>query len=150
MKFKLTGWSAIIALVVVASFVFVRFETQSKALGSQGVQQVKQWLMAESMRAALPNMQKAMEDPKGNGNYLTQVAKDFQNKNFEIVSVTRHGLGSHIVARVEVRFKGESPSDGMNVRYLRMKYSMVTGWVVVGEASKWDYYLAVLSSPSGR
>lgn len=147
MKFKLTGWNAIIALVLIAGFVAFRFETQSKSLESQGVKQVKRWLVAESMRAALPDMQRAMADPKGNEKYLTQTARDFQDKNFEIVSVTRHGLGSYIVARVEVRFKGQSPSDGMNVRYLRMEYSMVTGWKVLREATKWDYYLAVFGSP---
>jgi len=43
-----------------------------------------------------------------------------------------HGLGSHIVARVEVRYKGKSLSDGM-------KYSMLTDWVVGREASNWHY-----------
>lgn len=147
MNFKLTGRNAIVALVVAAGFLLFRFESQSEALESQGVEQVRIWLMAESARAVLPNMKKAMEDPKGNEHYLAEVAKDLQSENFEIVSVTRHGLGSSIVARVEVRYKGESPSDGMSVRYLRMKYSMVTGWVVVREASKWDYYLAAFSPP---
>lgn len=147
MKFKLTGWNAIAALVVVAGFMVFRFESQSKALESQGVEQVRIWLMAESARAILPSMQKAMADPKGNEHYLTEAAKDLQSKNFQIVSVTRHGLGSSTVVRVEVRYKGKSPSDGMNVRYLRMKYSMVTGWIVLREASKWDYYFAVFGSP---
>lgn len=147
MKFKLTGWNAIIALVAVVGFAVFRFESQSKALESQGVEQVKNWLLAESTRAVLPSMEKAMKDPESNKNYLADVSKNLRKENFEIVSVTRHGLGSSIVARVEVRYKGQSPSDGMNVRYLRMKYSMVTGWIVIREASKWDYYLAVFGSP---
>ena len=147
MQFKLTGWHAVLAFVLVAGFALFRFETQTRALGSQGVAKVSNWLMAESARAVLPGMQKAMEDPKGNGKYLTEVAKDFREKNFEIVSATRHGLGSGAVVRVEVRYKGKSPSDGMNVRYLRMRYSMLTGWSVLREATKWDYYFAVFGSP---
>ncbi|MEJ2421108.1 MAG: hypothetical protein P8018_05150 [Acidobacteriota bacterium] len=147
MKFKLKGWGAVLVLVLVASFVLFRFETQSKALESQGVQKVKNWLVAESMRAALPGMKKAMDNPEANKDYLSNTAKNLQEANFEIVSVTRHGMGSSIVARVEVRFKGKAPADGMNVRYLRIKYSMATGWIVVREASKWEYYWAVFGSP---
>jgi hypothetical protein len=147
MQFKLTGWHAVLAFVLVAGFLMFRFETQSRALGSQGVAKVRNWLMAESARAVLPGMQKAMNDPKGNEEYLTKVAKNFRAKNFEILSVTRHGLGSYVVVRVEVRFKGKAPSDGMNVRYLRMTYSMLTGWKVLRETTKWDYYRAVFTSP---
>jgi hypothetical protein len=150
MKFKLTGWNAIIAIVVAIGFVVFRFESQTKALETQGVEQVRNWLMAESARAALPQMQKHMEDSKGDDSYLTGIAKDFQEKNFEIVSITTHGTGSHVVARVEVRYKGESPSGGMNIRYLRMNYSMVTGWIVARESSKWDYYLAVFGTTRQR
>jgi len=147
MGIKLSGWRAVLALVVAAGFVVFRFETQSGALESQGVQKVRNWLMAESARAVLPSMQKAMNDPNGNDKYLTDVAKNFREKNFQIVSVTRHGSGSSVVVRVEVRFKGKSPSGGMNVRYLRMRYSMLTGWSVLREATKWDYYRAVFTSP---
>ena len=147
MQIKLTGGHAVLAFVLVAGFVLFRFETQSRTLGSQGVAQVRNWLMAESARAASPGMQKAMNDPNGNDKYLTEVARDFRAENFEIVSATRHGLGSGAVVRVEVRFKGKAPSDGMNVRYLRMTYSMLTGWKVLREATKWDYYRAVFISP---
>ena len=65
-----------------------------------------------------------------------------QEENIEVVSVTRRGVDNNIVARVEVSYKGKAPSEGMNVRYLRMNYSMVTGWRVERETSKWSYYLA--------
>ncbi|MBI1395091.1 MAG: hypothetical protein GC151_03850 [Betaproteobacteria bacterium] len=147
MDFKLTGWKAIAALVVVIAFVAFRFGTRSSAMESQGVEQVRHWLVAESMRAALPRMQAAMDGRQGGDDYLTETAEDLQEKNFEIVSVTTHGLGSRVVARVEVRFKGQPPPDGRNVRYLTMTYSMVTGWIVEREATKWDYYMAVFGSP---
>ena len=147
MKFKLTGWKAIVALLVAVAFVGFRVETQSSTLESQGVEKIRNWLMAESTRAALPDMQKAMEGQAGGDKSLEDFAKKFQEQNFEIISVTTHGAGSNVIARVEVRFKGESHSDGMGVRYLRMQYSMVTGWRVVREASKWDYYLAAFGTP---
>ena len=147
MKLKLTGWNAVLTLIVIVGLAIFRFETQTKTLESQGIQQVKNWLAAESTRVALPGMQKAMNDPQSNQDYLTNMSENLQSNNIKIVSITAHGSGSSIVARVEVRYKGKSPSDGMNVRYLRMKYSMVTGWKVVREASKWDYYMSAFGTP---
>jgi hypothetical protein len=150
MEFKITGWKAIIGLVVVVAFVGFRVETQTRTLESQGVTKIRNWLMAESERAALPDMQKAMNGQAGGDKVLEDMAQKLQAQNFEIISVTSHGSGASIVARVKVRYKGGSHSDGMNVRYLRMQYSMVTGWRVAHEVSKWDYYMAVFGSPRSR
>ncbi len=144
MEFKLTGWNAVIGVIVVAVFLGFRFETQSTTLETQGVAKVKNWLVAESERAALPGMEKAMNDPNANPKHLADMAKKLQSDNIEIVSVTRHGTGTSIVARVQVHYKnGQSPT-GKTVRYLRMNYSSVTGWRVRYEVSKWSYYVAAL------
>jgi hypothetical protein len=142
MKIKLTGWKAVIVVVAVIGFVIFKLNVQTKALQTEGVEEVKRRLLLESARAALPDMRKALENPAENTGYLEKMAKDLQLENFEIVSVTRHGVGERIVARVEVRYKGESVSEGMGVRYFRMKYSTVTGWRVVHETTKLNYYLA--------
>ena len=142
MKIKLTGWKAVIVIVAVIGFVIFKLNVQTKALQTEGVEEVKRWLLLESARAALPDMRKALENPAENTGYLEKMAKDLQLENFEIVSVTRHGVGERIVARVEVRYKGESVSEGMGVRYFRMKYSTVTGWRVIHETTKLNYYLA--------
>ncbi len=143
----MNGWKAIIALVVVAGFVVFRFEMQNRTLDSQGVTQVKNWLMAESTRAALPAMQQANAGEAGGDASLEAMARDLQESNFQIASITSHGTGSSVVARVDVRYKGQSRQDGMNVRYLRMQYSTLTGWRVLREASRWDYYASAFGSP---
>lgn len=144
MEIKLTGWNAVIAIVVVLAFVGFRFETRSGALETQGVQKVKEWLVAESERAALPDMQKAINDPNSSRNQLADMAQKLQNENVEITSVTRHGTGTDPVVRVQVHYKNGGPPNAKPVRYLRMRYSSVTGWTVQYEVSKWSYYLAVL------
>ena len=142
MEMKLTGWKAIAASIVVIGFLGFKFNMQTESLQTEGVEEIKKWLQMEATRAALPDMQKAVEAPRRNEEYLAQMVDNLQEDNIEVVSVTRRGVDKNIVARVEVKYKGESPSEGMNVRYLRMNYSMVTGWRVERETSKWNYYLA--------
>lgn len=142
MNVKLTGWKAIVAIVAVIGFLGFKFNMQTEALQTEGVEEISKWLQLESARAVIPDMEKAIENPRQNEEYLAQMVDDLQEENFEVVSVTRRGVDKNIIARVEVSYKGEVPSDGMNIRYLRMNYSMVAGWRVERETSKWNYYLA--------
>ena len=143
MEIKLTGWNALIVGALVLGFAFFRFSAQSAELETQGVKQIKTWLISESMRTALPDMEKAMQDPEADESYLSETAENLQEDNLKIISVKRHGSGSQIIARVETSLNDQSP----DIRYLKMKYSMATGWVVVREASKWEYYLALFGGP---
>ena len=142
MQIKLTGPKAIVAVIAVIGFLGFKFNMQTESLQTEGVEKIKTWLLFESARAVIPDMEKAVQDPTQNAEYLEQVVNDLQEENIEVVSVTRRGVEERIIARVEVKYKGETPPDGKNVRYLKMKYSMVTGWRVDRETSKWNYYLA--------
>ena len=137
---KLTGWKAIAVVVASLGFVIFKFNFQNEALKSEGVEVVKRWLILESVRAVLPDMEKTIKHATQNEQSLEQIASNLKEENFEIVSVSRRGVGERIVARVEVRYKGQAPPDGKNVRYLKMEYSMVTGWRVKRETSAWYYY----------
>jgi len=142
MEMKLNGWKAVVAILAVAAFMIFKFNMQTEALQTDGVEAIKAWLQRESVRAVLPDMKKAIQNPSKNEEYLSQTVDDLNISNFEIISVTRRGADERIIVRAEVRYKGDAPSEGMDVRYLRMHYSMVAGWRVEREASKWDYYLA--------
>ena len=72
------------------------------------------------------------------------MAKKLQSDNIEIASVTRHGTGSSIVARVVGHYKNGTSPTGKTIRYLRMRHSVVSGWTVRYEVSKWSYYAAAL------
>jgi hypothetical protein len=143
MQFNLSGRRALAVIIIVIGFAVFRSVTQSEALESQGVDAVKSWLLAESMRAALPQMEQAMQHPKAHAKFLEETAGKLQAERIEVVSVTRHGLGNKSVVRVESFFDGASPSGGMDVRYFRMRYAMVTGWTVVRETSRLDYLMAL-------
>jgi hypothetical protein len=142
MDIKLKGWQAVVAIIAIIAFVVLRLNVQTEALASEGVKEVQRWLLLESARAVLPDMEKVMESPQENSEYLERMAHDLQQESFQVLSVTRHGVGDQIVARVEVRHNGSATPGQVDVRYLKMTYSMVTGWRVQREASEWSYYLA--------
>ena len=93
-------------------------------------------------RKALPGMQKATNDPNANKADLERSVNNLNRANFEVLSISRHGLGDEAVAKVKVRFKGEGPEKGTKTIYLKMTHSITVGWRVTFETGKVSYYLA--------
>ena len=135
MKIKLTGFNAVIVLVLLAGY----YVMSTQELESQGVEAIKLWLVAEAMRSEVAKI----EDSGGIGENQDQLQELFDRSNIEIDSVKRRGVGHRVIARVKIRYKGETPPGGRNVRYFRMDYSIATGWWVRSEAAKWSYYMTL-------
>lgn len=141
MTFKLTGWKAISALALLGGLAVVRYDMQTEALETEGVEEVERWLALEAARIALPDMTKAASASSG-GQNLERLIDDLAADRFEIVSITRHGLGEEIVARVEYRHRTRSSAGDTEIRYLRMRHSLPTGWRVGSETTRLSYLLA--------
>lgn len=141
MTFKLTGWKAISALPLLAGFVVIRYDMQTDALQTDGVEEVRRWLALEATRIALPDLAQAASG-SGNVQDIERLATDLATDSFEIVSITRHGMGERIVARVEYRHDARSVAAETEVRYLSMSYSLPTGWRVGSETTRLSYLLA--------
>lgn len=139
MEIKLTGWKAVVGTLLIVGWGAFRYVSQTKAMESQGVEVIQNWLVFESARAVLPEMEKALENVGENQQFLEESANALRQDNFEIVSVTRHGVGRRVVARVEVRHQGTT-----SIRYLRMSYVTINGWQVGFETTRMDYFLAIL------
>ena len=139
-QIKLTGWKAVVAIAAILAFGVFRLGMQNASLQTEGLEVIKQWLVAETVRDVLPDMEAAMQAPRQNTDSLAAMADSLDEANFSILSVKRHGSGDEIVARVEYRQRGKPPTQ--HVRYFRMNYSMATGWRVEWETSRWSYYLA--------
>jgi hypothetical protein len=137
-EIKLTGWGAVGALVAIAAFGMFKLGMQNQSLQEEGVERIQQWLVAESARSTLPEMEAAMQ--AGNADALEELADGLREDEYMILSVTRHGSGDELVARVEYQRMGDSSSR--QHRYFRMTHSMVTGWRVERETSRLSYYLA--------
>ena len=138
MKFTFTGWKAIVAIAAVSGFAVIRYGMQSAALQTEGVAEVQRWLALEAARAALPDLKSAAASGSG---VLEQMVNDLEAANFDVISVTRHGVGEEVVVRVAYRHTRRSSDT--RVRYLRMSYSLPTGWRIRSETTRMVYYLAV-------
>ena len=84
MEMKLTGPKAIVAVLAVIGFLGFKFNIQTEALQTEGVEEIKKWLQLESVRAVLPDMKQAVEAPRQNAEYLEQMVNDLQEENIEI------------------------------------------------------------------
>ncbi|MCK5528997.1 MAG: hypothetical protein KAI74_04895 [Kiritimatiellae bacterium] len=142
MKVELKGWKAVVVIIIVAVVVIFRYQSQTKELNTQGAKEVERWMFYDYARKALPAMQKAMADPKNNKEYLEKSAHNLTTAKFEVLSITRHGLGDEAVAKVTIKFKEGGSEKGTKTIYLKMTHSLVAGWRVTFETGKISYYLA--------
>ncbi len=140
--FKLTGPKALVALVVIVAIMGFQFFLPRHTLPTQGIDAVKTYLVAGFERHDLPELQRATMDGTLSETRADQIVAELTPKNIEIVSINAHGHGGRCVARVEIRVAGSEPPDGEPVRYLKMSHSALTGWRVLGETSRWNYYLS--------
>ena len=138
MELKLTGWKGVLALVVLIASGAFRYITQNKDMETQGVEKIQQWVFNNEIRAQLPQMQKAMDDPQKNSKFLEESAKSLQKENFIITGVKQHGIKRKVVAKVDVQYNGEP-----HTYYLRMEHSLTIGWQVRYETTPTAYYLAL-------
>ncbi len=112
MEKKLTGWKAIVVVLAIIGFLIFKLNVQTEALQTEGVEEIRKWLVLESVRAVMPDMEKAVQAPTRNAKFLEQMADNLREENFQILSVTKRGVDRRTFVRAEVRHKGKSPSDG--------------------------------------
>lgn len=141
MQFELKGWQAVVAVVVVIAVGMLRFSSQTKALETQGERALTEWLVLEAARGAMPEMTAALEDPSTDEKDVAAMMDRFAAERFEILDVTRSGLGDEPVARVEIRDRDDGDT---HVRYFRMRYGMAMGWRVMRETDALGFYLNAL------
>jgi hypothetical protein len=141
-KIKLTGPKAVGALVVIVAVVAFQFLNRQQTLETEAIGEIKLLLASEYTRHHLPELQKAAQDGQFDAARAEEITSQLSMDNIEIVDIRARGRDAHYVARVEVTVNGADPPVGGRVRYFRMTHSTLAGWRVLGESSKWSYYLA--------
>lgn len=137
----LTGWKAIGALVVAGGFLVFQFVARQQTLETDAVEKIKLHLVGEYTRHYLPELQSAMAEGSFSEQRASEIVSKLTPDNIDI-DITALGKNGRYVARTEIAIDGASPPGGKSVRYFRMRHATITGWQVVGETSKWAYYLA--------
>lgn len=133
-KITLTGWRAVAALVVVVGFIGFRYVTARKALDADGRQVLEEWIALEFQRHLLADTALSLEE---RGQAVLGAG------NVTIRSMSARGTLARTVVKVELEPSEGLPSGTELVRYYRMSYSRITGWVHRGTASVVSYHLAL-------
>lgn len=129
----LTGWPAVIVLVLAVGVYGLTFLVSRKTLDDEALAPIRLQLQGEYASALLPALDPAAPDPEA-------VERITDLEQLELTSVSARGSGEDVVVRVEPRVNGQVPPDGREVRYYRMSYSALTGWRVRHETTAFGYY----------
>jgi anti-sigma-K factor RskA len=141
-KIRVTGWKAIVVLLVVAAFVGYRYYAVQTTLETAGADELRFWLSAEYMAQGLPGLEEAVES--GDAVAAEEQARELVARDrVEFTEMGARGAPDDLVVRVRIRVDGRTPPDGREVRYFRMRHSTVTGWRMRAETTKLGYYLAL-------
>jgi hypothetical protein len=139
-KFRVTGWKAVIVLIAVAAFLGYRYNALRTTLATEAADELRFWLAAEYMAQGLPTLEEALE--RGDEAAAELQAREIVARDrIEFPQLSARGDPEDVVVRAEILVDGGTPPDGRSVRYFRMRHSMVTGWRMRYEAHAVSYYL---------
>ncbi len=129
----LTGWKAVVVLVVVAGVVVFRVTTARAKLDTQGRAALETWVQQEMIRPILADTTRSLQE---RGNAVLRAT------SVTIRSLAVRGSLDDAVVRVELEPNPALPPGTDLVRYYRMSYSEITGWRHRGPSSKLSWYLS--------
>lgn len=137
MNFELTGWKAVVFLILAAVFiigknVWHRSDTQGAAKA------VEPWLKGEYSRYYLDRAQSGQISMEAAG---TKIVEASGNISLQVTGVA--GSSKPVVC-VKVSINGEKPPIGKDERCFRMTHSAIMGWIYDRETDKVGYYLEML------
>ena len=130
----LTGWKAVVVLVVIVGVVAVRVVTARARLETEGREALRAWVVGEVQRGLLADSTLSLQE---RGAALVQAS------TITIVSLEARGPLDDAVVRVRLAPHAAYPSDAEVVRYYRMQFSEITGWTYYGRANVVSWYLAL-------
>ncbi len=129
----LTGWKALLALVVLVGAVGFRVATARAKLDTQGRAALEAWVQGELIRPILDDTTRSLAE---------RGAAIGKASSVTIRSLAVRGPLDDAVARVELDQGPALPPGTDLVRYYRVRYSEITGWTHHGRANVLSWYLA--------
>lgn len=139
-EIKITGWKALVVLLAIVAFAVYRFQSARAALPTDGADELKLWLTSEYISEGLPALEQAIEanDSAAVSDAVNQV---LSRDRLTFRKIDARGLLDDMVVRVDILVDGGTPPVGSRVRYFRMHYSTITGWVMDHETTSVAYFL---------
>jgi len=140
LKFKKRGWAAVPVIAAILAWGYLRACFADSLLDEKQLEVVKEYLRAEYLRRALPDLSRAVK-ARDRAAAERLAAQNEKLKRLTLTSVGLRGNRSNAIVRVEVQVDGKPPPDGQAVRYLRMEHNLATGWYVKWPTSAFLYYV---------
>ncbi|MHB1192717.1 MAG: hypothetical protein ACYC6F_06685 [Longimicrobiales bacterium] len=134
--FTLTGWKAVVLILVVVAFGAFRFTRARAALEGDGRGKLEAWIVGELQRPLLADTTLALAEK---GSALLEAAAAVG-----IRTLDARGPFDDVQVRVELEPNPALPPGFELVRYYRMRYSSLTGWSHKGRGSAMTYWLAFI------
>lgn len=131
----LTGWKAVVVLLILAGVVVFRVTTARSKLDTQGRAALEAWVQGEIIRPILSDSTRSLVE---RGTAILQAS------SVSIRSLAVRGPLDDAVVRVELDPNPALP-DAQLVRYYRMTYTEMGGWRHRGRANRLSWYLAAFS-----
>ena len=130
---KLSGWKAVLVLLVLAGAAGFREVTARAAIDTQGRAALQRWVQAQVIRPIVADttLTLAQQDSA-----LTQATA------VTIKSIAVHGTSQKAVVRVELNPSPALPPGTKMVRYYRAQYSVLSGWMHHGSSNVLEWWLA--------
>lgn len=129
----LTGWKAVVVLVIIAGFAGFRMYSARTALETEGRETLEMWVRSEVIAPILADTTAPLEE---------RGAALLGASDLSIRTIAARGPLDDMVVKVELDPNPAYPPGTELVRYYRMSYSTLTGWMWEGNASVVSWYLA--------
>ncbi|HSW31030.1 MAG TPA: hypothetical protein VLH75_16215 [Longimicrobiales bacterium] len=134
--FTLTGWKAVVFILVIVAFGAFRFTRARAALDGDGRGKLEAWIVGEIQRPLLADATLGLAE-KGAALLVASTAVGIR-------TLDARGPFDDVQVRVELEPDPALPPGFELVRYYRMRYSSLTGWSHKGRGSALSYWLAFL------
>ncbi|MGK7345714.1 MAG: hypothetical protein ACNS63_07880 [Candidatus Nitrospinota bacterium M3_3B_026] len=139
MEMNLTGWKAVVALLVVAAVGGFNFFAMEEDLHGEVAEKIEFELMPEYHGPDIAALKGAVDS--GDKEAAAALSKAITGREIEFKSISKRGWGENVIVRVEVLVDGQTPYVGEPVRYFKFRYSPVFGWRYKYETWWLSYYL---------
>ena len=135
MEIRLTGWSGLLAALVVIGFLGFRYVTAVQALDTDGRDAIRSWIASEYQRYHLARTDLDEE---------AKAALLLESEKVDFVSLDARGQPESMAVRVEIESNAAHPPNSPYMRYFRLEYSIASGWRHRGNLSAAQYHLTSL------
>jgi hypothetical protein len=142
-RIELTGWKAIVAVVLILGVTGYRIYSRFPTVNDDGREALRAWLVKDYTGRGVKDLARRVADYRA-GLPDRPVAVPAVEPRVEFVSLSAHGWRDAMVVRSEISVDGGPPPDSQPVRYLFLTTKVEGGWMVLSESDSFRYYTALL------